>query len=213
MAKNFAELLHAAMKIDADRAVGQPGACGDFGAGHAFDETQEEGLTVGVGERADRREHVVGFGSGVRCMRGGGIGRGGIGVEGRLLFGAAVKVNGAMACNGGEPSGKFCGFAKGRKAGEGVEENVVDEVFGIGGRDAGEKDAVNHASVTRVEKAEGGAIAGLRGTNEGVVRRVGGSGHGEEICTGRAEFEECGHAGSIAMNTRLLGRRGGRAEC
>lgn len=41
MAEELAELLHAAMKIDADGAVGEAGASGDFGAGHAFNEAED----------------------------------------------------------------------------------------------------------------------------------------------------------------------------
>jgi hypothetical protein len=37
------------MKVDANGAVGEAGAGGDFGTGHAFDEAKNEGLAVSVG--------------------------------------------------------------------------------------------------------------------------------------------------------------------
>lgn len=54
------------MKRDANGAVGKAGPGGDFRAGHAFDEAEDQGFAVGVGERADRLENGVGFGAGVR---------------------------------------------------------------------------------------------------------------------------------------------------
>ena len=50
MAKNFAELLHAAMKIDADRTVREAGARGNFRTGHALNEPEDERLAVGFGQ-------------------------------------------------------------------------------------------------------------------------------------------------------------------
>ena len=91
----------------------------------------------------------------------------------------------------------------------------MNEVFGIGGRNAGEENAVDHTGVTGVEQAEGGAVAGLCGADEGVVGggRAVGRGHREETWAGRAEFEECGHARCMRLKTLLLDRRGGRGEC
>jgi len=62
------------MKSDSNRAVGKAGAGGDFGAGHAFDEAEDEGFAVGVGEGADGVEDCVGFGAGVRGVIHGGSG-------------------------------------------------------------------------------------------------------------------------------------------
>ena len=41
MAEKLSELLHAAMEIYPDGAVGEAGASGDFRASHAFDEAED----------------------------------------------------------------------------------------------------------------------------------------------------------------------------
>ena len=80
-----------------------------------------------------------------------------------------MKVRGAIAGDGGEPAGEFGDFAERREAREGLEENVLDEVVDVGMGNAGEKDAVDHAGVAGIEKAEGRAVALLGGADEGVV--------------------------------------------
>ena len=80
-----------------------------------------------------------------------------------------MKIRGAIAGDGSEPAGELRSFAKRAKAGKGLEKNVLDEVVDVGVRDAGEKDAVNHAGVAGVEEAEGRAVPLLRSTDEGVV--------------------------------------------
>ena len=62
MGENFAEQLHAAMKIDAHGAVGEAGARGDFRPGHALDEAENERFAISVGERAYGFEDGFGFG-------------------------------------------------------------------------------------------------------------------------------------------------------
>jgi hypothetical protein len=214
-------LLHAAIKIDAHGAVGKARAGGDFGAGHAFDEAKDERFAVGVWERADGFEDGVGFGAGVGGMirgRGERFGlRGGRSfVEFFVGFDAAVKIRGAIARDGGEPSGKAGDFAKGSETWQGLEEDVLDEIVNIGEGNASEENAVNHAGVASVEKAEGGAVAALGGANEGVVgasarfmRRI----HGRRIGVGRADFRECGHVGSMKKKSVSQGRRRETAEC
>jgi hypothetical protein len=172
--KNFAELLHASMKIDANRPVGEAGARGDFRAGHAFHQTEDESFAVGFRETTDRIERGMGFGRGVRRGRRRkirGIGRflGGLFVEFVDGFATAVKIGGAVAGNGGKPAREFGGVTKPSEAGKGLEENVLDEVVDVGVRDTGENDAVDHASVAGIEEAEGGAIALLGGADEVLV--------------------------------------------
>jgi hypothetical protein len=43
----FAQLLHASMKIHADRTVREASFGGDFRAGHAFDQPQNESFSIG----------------------------------------------------------------------------------------------------------------------------------------------------------------------
>ncbi len=166
------------MKIDANGAVGEAGASGDFGAGHAFDEAKNEGLAVGVGERADGVEHRMGFGPGVRGVTSGrgdlfGLRGGGCFVEFFVGFDAAVKIGGAIASDGGEPSGETRDFAESAEAGQGLKEDVLHEVGDIGEGNAGKQKAVDHSGVTGVQEAEGGAISALSGANEGVVGAAG----------------------------------------
>ncbi len=80
-----------------------------------------------------------------------------------------MKIGGAIAGDGGEPTGKLGNFAERRKARESLEEDVLEEVVDVGVGDAGEKDAVDHAGVARVEESEGGAIALLGGSHKSVV--------------------------------------------
>ena len=90
-------------------------------------------------------------------------------VQGRLGLGAAMEVVGAIAGDGGEPTGKIGDVAKRMEAREGLDENVLNEVFHMRIGNAGEKDAVDHTGIARVEPAEGGTVALLRGAHEGVV--------------------------------------------
>jgi hypothetical protein len=66
--QDFAKQLHPARKIDAHGTMGEPSACGDFGSGHALDETKDKGLAIGVGEGADGSENGLGFSGGVRSL-------------------------------------------------------------------------------------------------------------------------------------------------
>ena len=206
------------MKIDAYRAVREAGARGDFGAGHAFDEAKDERFAIGFGKQANGLEDGVSFGGGVRsaAVRGRGVvafefGRGGFFVERKIIFGAAMKIGGAVAGNGGEPAGKLGSFAERREPREGLEKDVLDEIFGVGRRHAREQNAVDHARVAGVEEAEGGAVAALRGAHQGVIRpgRVGGVGHGEETCAGGAKFEECGHGRIESLGFSLVDEESG----
>ncbi len=172
------------MKIDANGAVGEAGASGDFGAGHSFDEAKNEGFAVGVGERTNGVEDGVGFGAGVRGVTGG---RGD-------LFGLRGGVS---------------------EARQGLKEDIVHEIVDVGEGNAGKQEAVDHAGIAGVEKAEGGAITVLRGADEsvvgatGVVLKI----HGRWTGAGRAEFRECGHVGSMEMKSVSPGRRGETPEC
>jgi len=90
------------MQIDANGAVGEAGAGGDFRAGHAFDEAKNEGFAVGVGERANGVEDSVGLGAGVGGVTSGKSGlfvlrRGGFFVEFVVGFYPAMKIGGAVA--------------------------------------------------------------------------------------------------------------------
>ena len=174
MAENFAELLHAAMKIDADGAVREAGASGDFGASHALDEAEDERLAIGFRKREDGVERGASLGAGVgsaTVRRGWLVWFRGVGlfVECNVRLGAAVEVSGAVAGDGGEPASEVRRVAQGIEARKGLEENVLDQVVDVGMRHTGEKNTVDHASVAGVELAKGGAIAVLGGADEGVV--------------------------------------------
>jgi hypothetical protein len=118
-----------------------------------------------------------------------------------VRFGAAVKVNGAIARDGGKPSGEFGTFAEGREAGQGLEEDVLYEVVDSGMGNAGKEDTVNHAGVTGIEKTERGAITLLSGAHQDVVGAagVGGRIHGRETAMRGVEFKECRHVRSIEI--------------
>lgn len=197
MAKNFAELLHAAVKVDAHGAVGKAGAFGDFGAAHAFDKAQDQGFAIGFGKREDGVESGVGFGGGVRGGTGWQVVFFVEGFFGKFMvrFAAAVKVGGAIAGDRSEPAGEFGDFAKRGEARKGLKENILDEVVDIGVGNPGKKDAVDHAGITGIEKAEGGAVALLRGADEGLVRA---GVHGEPAGEWSAQFKWHDHGGAGA---------------
>jgi len=183
------------MKSDANGAVGESGTGGDFVAGHAFDEAEDEGFAVGVGERADRFENGVGFGAGVR-----GVIRGrseSVGLRGVRFFVeffggfcAAMKICGAVAGDGGEPSGEVGNFAESGEARQGLEEDVLQEIVYVGEGNSGEEYTVDHAGVTGIEKAEGRAITTLSRKDQGIVWAAGfaDSVHGRGTGPGSAEF-------------------------
>jgi hypothetical protein len=205
LAKDFAEVLHAAMKIDAYGAVRQAGARGDFGSGHAFDETKHKRFAVGFWKREDGFERNARFRGGLRSTTVGGRELAGIGdgviVERNIGLGAAMKIDGVVARDGGQPAGKTRNVAQGVKAWHGLKKNVLDEIVDVGVRDARKKNAMDHAGVARVEKPEGGAVAGLGGANEGVVGVVGAGigwdGHGERTGAKACGLGQCGQSASI----------------
>jgi hypothetical protein len=82
-----------------------------------------------------------------------------------VRFEAAVKVDGAVARDGGKPAREFGTFAEGREAGQSVEKDVLYEIVNIGMGNAGKEDTVNHAGVTGIEKTERRAIATLGGAH------------------------------------------------
>ena len=179
--------------------MSKPGARGDFGAGHAFDETEDQRLAVSFGEGADGLERGPGFG--VRRLRrdefagGSGLFGGSFGVERKVRFGVAMKIRGAVAGDGGEPAGEVGGIAEGGEFRKCPEEDVLDEVFNVMRRDASEQDTVNHAGVTGVEVAVGGAVSFLRGAHEGGVgsRGIEWWIHGSDACWSGGEFIESSH--------------------
>jgi hypothetical protein len=208
------------MKIHAYGTVGEAGTGGDFGAGHAFDEAKDQGFAVGVGERADGVEDGVGFGAGVRGMTSGRnalfrLGGSGFLVEFFVGFEAAMKIVGAVASDGGQPSGEAGDFAQIGEASQGLEEDVLHEVVDVGEGNASEENAVDHAGVAGVEQAECGTVATLGGANEGVVwaaefvRKI----HDRWTAARRAEFRECGHVGSMEIRSVSSGRRRKTVEC
>jgi len=89
-----------------------------------------------------------------------------------VRFATAMKIDGAIAGDGGEPAGELGDFAERGQARESLEEDVLEKVVDVGVRDAGEKNAVDHTGVARVEESEGGTIALLGGADEGVVGSI-----------------------------------------
>jgi hypothetical protein len=125
-----------------------------------------------------------------------------------------MKVGSTIASDGGEPAGEVAGIAEGGELREGLQEDVLNEVFDVLGWDAREEDAVDHAGITRVEDTVGGAIAVLRGANEGDVsgRRIEPRIHGCDACLDRGEFIKCGHVGAIEMRIVMEIDEGERAS-
>jgi hypothetical protein len=200
------------MKIDANGTVSEAGTRGDFRACHSLDEAKEEGFAVTIGERENNVENGIGFGARVRSGRERrrrwiGFEVGGFFDKFIERFAATMKIGGAIARDGGEPAGKFGGFAQRSETRKGLEENVLHEVVYVGVGNAGEKNAVDHAGIAGIQEAKGGAIALLGRADEGVVGAVVSrtSDHGRESRVRRMEFKKCRHVVSIEMKKRLLG--------
>jgi hypothetical protein len=137
-------------------------------------------------------------------------------VEFFICFDTAVKIGGAVAGDGGEPSGEAGDVAERGKSRQGLEKNVLHEIVDVGEGNAGEQDPVDHARVARVEKAEGGAVTPLGSADKGVIgattefeRRI----HGQRTGARGAEFKKCGHVGSMKMRNVSSGRRRETVEC
>jgi len=101
-----------------------------------------------------------------------------------------MKIGGAVAGDGGEPSWEAGDFAESGKAGQGLEKNVLDQIVDVGEGNTGEENAVDHAGVAGVEEAERGAITFLSGADQGVVGAAGfvDGVHGWGAGAGSAEF-------------------------
>ena len=135
MAEKLAELLHATVKIDADGSVREAGARGDFRAGHAFHEAKDKRFAIGFRQRPNGFESLMRFGSihaicGIHFF----VSSVDLLVEliGRLRL--AMKIDSAIAGNGGEPPPKARDVAQRVEAGKCPEENILDEVFDCGVR-------------------------------------------------------------------------------
>ena len=159
--------------------MGESCARGNFGAGHTFDKAQDQRLAIGFRKRTDGVEGGAGFGGGVGVLRSGEF-RGWRSFFGMRLvvqrnvgLETAMKVCGAVASDGGQPSWKVVGVAQGDELRQGLEENVLDEVFDLVRRDACEKDAVDHTGIAGIEGAISGPVAVLGGANQGRVWRGG----------------------------------------
>ena len=119
------------MKIDANGTMGESGAGGNFWAGEALDEAEDQGFAIGLGESEDGVERCMGFGGGIRRERICGRWRGGFGVDGFfdkfvVRLAAAMKIGGAIAGDGGEPAGELRNFAERGEARESLEEDVLE---------------------------------------------------------------------------------------
>jgi hypothetical protein len=166
MAKNFAELLHAAMKIDANGAVGKAREGCDFRAGHAFDETKDEWLAIGFGERADHVENRVGFDARVGGMLFGkraalNLDDGGFFVEFVVGFRPAMKICCTIASDRCEPARKSRDVTQCVEPRQSLEKNVVNEIINVREGHSAKQNAVDHAGIAGVKKSEGGAVTTL----------------------------------------------------
>src|SRR5258708_25190581 len=127
-----------------------------------------------------------------------------------------MKIGGAVAGDGGEPSREAGDFAQRAEARQGLEKNVLHEIVDVGEGNAGEQDPVDHAGVASVEKAEGGAVTPLGSADKGVIgattefeRRI----HGRRTGARGAEFKKSGHGRTMKMRNVSSGRRRESVEC
>jgi len=101
-----------------------------------------------------------------------------------------MKIYGAIASDGSEPSGEAGDFTESVEARQGLKKDVLHEIVDLGEGNAGEENAVDHAGVAGVQKTEGGAITMLSCANERVIWAAGflDTVHGRGTGAGRSEF-------------------------
>ena len=201
------------MEIDTDGAVRETCASGDFRAGHAFHEPQDERFTVSVGKRANGLEDGKSF----RVVRGArnlrrvppNFRTAKLLCESNCRLMVTIVIVSSVTSDSRKPARKSRGVPQGAKPRESLEENVVNKVLGGGKRHTREEDTVDHASIAIIQEAEGGAVATLGGADQCVIgfagawRRI----HDHQTQAGGVEFEECSHDGSIGQGIVSPSRR------
>ena len=194
------------MKIDANGALGEAGACGDFRSGHAFDQTENQGFAISLRQPANGVESGVGFVvfAGARQA-----GRGLVRDFVKSLR-VAMKIVGAIARDCEQPTRKGGGLTKRGQVAERQQKNILDEIIGVGRCDARKQDTVNHARVALVKLAEGRAVALAGGDDE--LGDFYGFRHGSAYATGSfPEQQSCVKSRwkHLALNTKKDGGRRG----
>jgi len=170
LAESFAELLHAAVEIDANGTMREPGACRDLRTGHAFHEAEDERFTIGLRKTLDNGEN----GFCLRLLRVSFRRDFGLFLGETLRFrvrspGVPMEIIGAVTCDGGQPPSKVGDVAQGVKLRKRAQENILDKIVQLAGRDTRQEYAVDHARVPSIETTERGSIAFARGTDERCV--------------------------------------------
>ena len=77
-----------------------------------------------------------------------------------------MKIDGAIARDGGKPATKPRNVAQRAEAGKRLEKNILHQIFDRSVRDLREQNAVHHARVPRIQHPERTAIAVLRGLHQ-----------------------------------------------
>ncbi len=83
-----------------------------------------------------------------------------------------MEIRCTIARDCGEPRTETRGLPHGRKTAQGLQEDIVNQIFGSGGGNSRQQNSVHHAHIALIESAESGAIATLRGPNECFVINV-----------------------------------------
>jgi hypothetical protein len=94
----------------------------------------------------------------------------------------AVKIDGAVSRNGGQPATKARDVAERAEAGKRLEENILHEIFDCSVRNLRKQNAVNHTRVPGIELPERAAIAVLCGLHQCDIAaaRLAGGVHGSQ---------------------------------
>jgi hypothetical protein len=128
----------------------------------------------------------------------------------------AKKIDGAIARDCGDPSAEMISLTQRSDPRHGLNENVLHKVLDRNRRNAGQQNAVNHSRVSLVEITKRGAITGLRGVDEILVRRIARNGwiHGSAIRERELQVEGRCHGVAISLLKQLpCYRRGNAAKC
>src|SRR5207245_11706947 len=143
------------MKIHTNGAMRQSHARGDFRTGHPFHEAKDERLAISVLQRTENRQDYSCFlldnmviGPGLRMIFSGRF---------RGAFrrnGLSKVIVGTVAGDGSQPGSESRHIPQGMQLPKRQKKNLLNQVINFARRHATEKDAMEHAKIAVVEKAE-----------------------------------------------------------
>lgn len=161
LSQALAQELETAVQIHADRFFCQSTERGDFAAGAAFDQPQEQRLSIGFRQLANRGQCFCRL---VLLIRAAPRERT---INERGFHGCATdEIDRMMSRQCPDPAAECRRVAKRRKARPRAKKYILRKIAGRVRGDAGEQDRVHEPAEAHVQLPERVAIAGLRRADE-----------------------------------------------